>query len=118
MTDDEAIEMILEWRKARKKETNHKWREAHPEYRHEYYEDNKEKEKETNHKWRKANPEKKREYFREYREANKEKVKEYNHQYHEENREKLNEGRFTRGKMLKYIEQHGFTLKELEEAQE
>lgn len=55
-----------EARRKQKRESNRRWRETHPEYRKQYYQDNKEKELEQN---------------KQYRQDNKEKISEINKQY-------------------------------------
>ena len=70
---------------AKRKKYNKLWREGHPGYKKQYYEDNKQQIAEQTKQYRKKHAEEKKEYLKQYRKNNKEKIA----AYRAENKEKI-----------------------------
>ena len=62
---------------------NKRWREEHPDYKKQYYEDNKQQIAEQTKQYRKEHAEEKKEYLKQYRKNNKEKIAAYRTEHKE-----------------------------------
>ena len=80
-----------EERLAAKKEANRRWREKHPEYDKQRYQDNKEEILERQKQYQQEHKEEKAKYGKQYRQEHKEELAEYMKQYYQENKEEIAE---------------------------
>ena len=80
-----------EEKKAAKRETGRRWRETHPDYGKQYYQDNKEEIDERNKQYRQEHKEEIAERKKQYYQDNKEEIDEYKKQYQQEHKEEITE---------------------------